>query len=610
MKMQPRQALLDIWRAVARMSFNGQQWVWGGVTGTNSLSDAEQLLCILLPATSGGPFGLDQPNATADDVAKALRGLGTAVDIPRTLIRALIEYMDRYTDEDGTPNFAGMGYFSTVDGSEPTDDQAALFVVDSFTMSIGLALAALTFARGFRAASHRSDLVELALELERKASTRLTAAMVGMLRSFTVYPFDMDSEAGRTLVKTVNQGRLPDRQVADELWRALVDIRGALREVQMGFDPSSIEDLDNPHRLFECGWTWGVARGAPSVETAESVGTQADGVAEAAPYLYFSVVALNGVADLFTERTRTLGLLNTEQVRLAQALQLRWEITQQYWSTIASFGPGRWPLEDIPWRTTDNYESDYFSLLVTAMTVQDLVARRATDTQLSRVGSIIDELSNRGRITRRPFLADPAMGVHWPGVAITLNGSDASGGPVLRWLCTDYATVLLKRLLHMASLMRDTELRGQLLDKADAVWESVLQRRIKDGPAEDLWDDVAAIYPQVGVKSAAPSWYYTERVVECVLAAARVISESSLYNERLAVQARHLLSEAEQLFDQEQLAGSPSGGPPLRDLLYRVRIKLERAREVIDERPGTAQALVNTVLEDLDRLAAARASVG
>lgn len=612
MRMQPRQTLLEIWRATARLSYDDKEksWIFGGVTGSNSLSDAEQLLCILLPATSGGPFGLDQPNATAHDVTNALKHLGTTTDIPRLIVRVLTEYMDRYSDEDGRPLFAGEKYFSTVDGTPAKPEQLALNVVDSFTMSIGLSLATLTFARGFRSSLTRQDLLEEVRNLEQKASLRLTAAMIGMLRSFTVNSFSMDSLEGRTLINTVNQSRLPARQVADELWRSLRDLRGALREVLIGFDQKSISDLDDPHRLFECGWTWGVARGAPPVDTTEQVGQQEDGVAEPAPYLYFSVVALNGIADLFTERTRTLGLLNPEQVRLATALQLRWEITQRYWSSIASFGQGRWPLEDIPWRTTDNAESDYFSLLVTAMTVQDLSARRGTDAELSRVGEILDELAVRGRITRRPLTPDTAVTLHWPGVIITLGGSESSGGPVLTWPCTDYTPVLLKRLLNLAALISDTDLRGQLLNRADAVWENLVQRRIRDGAAHDLWDQVAQVYPQVDLQVQAPSWYYTERIIECLLAAADVVTTASLRNDGLTVQARNMLNEAEQLFDREQLAGSGGGAMPLRENLYRVRVNLERAREIIETQPATAQALISTVLQDLDKLAAARSNVG
>ena len=98
---------------------------------------------------------------------------------------------------------------------------------------------------------------------------------------------------------------------------------------------------------------------------------QPTGVAEARPYLYFTVVALDGIQDLFSERTRLLGLLDEEQQRLARALQLRSDLTRQFWSKIATFGRGgRWPLEDLPWRTTDGRESDYYSVLLTSIVIE------------------------------------------------------------------------------------------------------------------------------------------------------------------------------------------------------------------------------------------------
>ncbi len=172
-----------------------------------------------------------------------------------------------------------------------------------------------------------------------------------------------------------------------------------------------MSDLDSPDRLFECGWSWGIVTEAPPIETDEPVGEQPKGAAQDAPYLYFTVIALDAIEDLFSERTRILGLLNDEQQRLSRALQLRWELTRSYWATVATFGDGhRWPLEDIPWRTTDEDASDYYTLLVTSLAVKGLARERGSDTELARVGMVLTELANRARITRRPFDNDPALG--------------------------------------------------------------------------------------------------------------------------------------------------------------------------------------------------------
>ena len=68
MKIQPRQQLLEIWRATARSSMRDGAWVWGGRDQANSISDAEQLLCLMRPTAEVPAFKLDRPDETADDV--------------------------------------------------------------------------------------------------------------------------------------------------------------------------------------------------------------------------------------------------------------------------------------------------------------------------------------------------------------------------------------------------------------------------------------------------------------------------------------------------------------------------------------------------------------
>jgi hypothetical protein len=113
MRLQPRQQLLDIWKAVARYSYDKEHWTWGGRDGRGSITDAEQLLCIMYPASALPSFRLDRPDGTTDDVVATLRALGGATDIPRRLIRVLTEYMNTYLDDSGAPVFSGGNYFRT-----------------------------------------------------------------------------------------------------------------------------------------------------------------------------------------------------------------------------------------------------------------------------------------------------------------------------------------------------------------------------------------------------------------------------------------------------------------------------------------------------------------
>ncbi|MFD0664425.1 hypothetical protein [Thermocatellispora tengchongensis] len=146
MKLQPRQQLLDIWKAVARASLDGDRWAWGGRDGSNSISDTEQLLCLMFPASELTAFKIDVPDETAEDVLDALSTLGDSVEVPKRLIRVISEYLDTYTDDLGRPVFAGGSYFkSSEPGQEPTKEQQALDVVDSFSMSVTLMLSVLGF---------------------------------------------------------------------------------------------------------------------------------------------------------------------------------------------------------------------------------------------------------------------------------------------------------------------------------------------------------------------------------------------------------------------------------------------------------------------------------
>ncbi|MGH3599525.1 MAG: hypothetical protein ACRDQH_04490, partial [Pseudonocardiaceae bacterium] len=107
----------------------------------------------------------------------------------------LIDYIDRYTDKDGKPIFAGGSYFrnrSAQNGNaaEPlaiTEEQLALDIVDAYSMSVTLCLAALGFVKVFRPLiERRTDLKAKVEGLELAVGERLTAAMVGLLRSFVV----------------------------------------------------------------------------------------------------------------------------------------------------------------------------------------------------------------------------------------------------------------------------------------------------------------------------------------------------------------------------------------------------------------------------------------
>src|SRR5687768_15867324 len=111
MQIKPRQHLLDIWRAMARHSFDDGKLVWEDTDGLSSVADAERLLCLLYPATEVPAFRLDQPDTTERDVLRALEGVGSRLEIPPNLITALSQFMRSHTGPDDSPTFAGGHYF-------------------------------------------------------------------------------------------------------------------------------------------------------------------------------------------------------------------------------------------------------------------------------------------------------------------------------------------------------------------------------------------------------------------------------------------------------------------------------------------------------------------
>ncbi|GID31354.1 SCO2524 family protein [Paractinoplanes brasiliensis] len=607
MQIQPRQQLLDIWQATARVSLNDGVWTPEGRHGVNSISDAEQLLCIMAPATEIPLFRLDRPDAIASDVLEALHALGDNRQVPQNLIHALTSYIERYTGPDGTPAFSGNGYFrSAVEGEEIKQAQRDLDVVDSFSISVTLMLAIIGFTRIFRQVITRPKLIEEVETLERMANRRLSAAMAGLLRSFAINVFPSDSQVGQELIRTVNQEARPTHQIVDELREALREINARLRDdVTIGSGATEGE-LDNPNRLFECGWSWGIVEDAPEIETTIDLGVQRTGVAQNAPYLYFTSVAMDAIQALSSERTRLLGLLDPEQARLAQSLQLRFELTRSYWSAVATFGNGRWPLEDLPWRTTDGVEADYFSLLVSGMVLQNMQVVRTSDTDRRRVAAVLEEIANRSRITRRSSEPETAINVHAPGLEFVLEGSDEDGGPVLAWTVADIAPTLFRRTINLASSLGEGSARNRLLSLSNAIWSHLSQRSITEGADRGLWDRPSGVFHYLPDTGERVSWYFTKRVVDCLVTAAQMISESPPPSALLGQMAEDLLNEAEHLFDRELLNGTTTRGEALRAELERIGTELRRARTVHAERPGVAVSLVQDVLRRLDRLSAAR----
>jgi hypothetical protein len=238
--------------------------------------------------------------------------------------------------------------------------------------------------------------------------------------------------------------------------------------------------------------------------------------------------------------------------------------------------------------------------------VQDLENREATDDDLNRAVDIFESLAQRGRITRRVTVNDPAVEMHVPGVRMNLGGSETVGVP-LAWTVADFAPLLLKRCLQATRLSQNVAARKALMDVADSTMAHLDRRRISHGPASGLWDDPGEVlFPNENRRpSTYPSWYLTERVVEALVAGARTFRESPVRSSEILSRARELLHEAEHLLNREMLDADADDTSAKRSELNKIEAILIRARKIIIQQPGTANALAMDALRRLDELAVA-----
>jgi hypothetical protein len=606
-RINPRQHVLEAWRALAQVTVEGHSWSWGGRHAPNSISDARQLLCLLRPAAELPGFRLGEPDRLDDDVLVALGPMGNAPYIPRLLLEALAAYLDRYSREDGTPAFTAGPHLSCVEPGDPIKaEQAEYDLTESFSVSITLCVTAKWFLAEYARSIVGSELRQRVERVHQGIDRRLTAAMVGLLRSFVVAVPDPDSAAEDRLLALAGQGRAAGRTLLRDLNREFQLIGDKLAELTLGLSPESGQGLlSDPERVFECGWTWGVAHGAgPVVPFLDEV-PQDGGIAEPRPLLHFTVGALEALTVLLSDRTFRLGLLDSRQLMLREALNLRWGLTVRYWSALATFGV-RWPVEDVPWETSEGHSSPYYSALVMSIVALEQAAnggvRDGGSDFAARCESVLAELAQRGLVTRRARADDPGLALHSPGVAMPLPGSERLGPPLV-WVHDRYPITLARTALRFAGLPSAVRVRPQLTDLAERIIAHLLARRDQSG---GLWDSPGGVFPGLAAPAAEPDWDFTEDALEVFVAAARLITTPLPFDLELAQRAGRTVTEAWHALAQEQLTTPITGGSQVQRLLHALELRLNRAESLLAARPATAAALADRVLLELDELASAR----
>ena len=238
MRIQPRKQILDIWRHMLDDCYREGKWDWGGRAGSNAISDAEQLLCLFYPITRIDTFAVYDPDAAPADVVDALRRLGESTRIPRALVDVALGYFQNHTDDTGEPRFGAGSYLRAVDPDAlpPTDQPAQdLEVVDAYSMSITLCLSLLVFVNARSKLETQGKQLEKLADLRERASRRLTAAMVGMLRSFVVNSVSVGSKDGQAILEMLRQGDTTDAELAQGLSARFDRLRGQLQtDVRLG----------------------------------------------------------------------------------------------------------------------------------------------------------------------------------------------------------------------------------------------------------------------------------------------------------------------------------------------------------------------------------------
>lgn len=536
--LDAQQALLATWNRWVDVAMSPEPWVDGRnrSLGRNSIMDAEMLECVLLPQFYLERFDLGTPSDTDESVARIFNKLDPGVRLldgqisansMAELVERLEDFLSSYRSTEGRDTFSPGGYLEPAQGEMPPDDPPA--VVDSFTMSVSVCLHALYLANQWAEdqSSRRptSIDVERLVRLRERLSERLTGAMLGLCRSFAVSVEDRGTWEEHT------QRVWPRGASA----RVLRDIG---RRLRMFTGPDGLDETN----AFECGWSWGPTppdRYEPDYQGVSS-GQEQSLYCDPVPYLYFTIGAIDGIGDLFSRKIVAAHLLTPTQSWLASRLGFYRECASSYWSALAfsENSSGAWAVEDPPWRTADGNASDYWTLYLLTIALASDEAREnfGGERKLGRLLSLLEELAQRERITRRPHppQADPAVALHIPpGQQLNLRTVALDGTPAgteFGWSIYDFAPRLLKLVGQVLAIATDRGVRDRASRLIDDIWnQHMINRRVAPESDAYAWDDVRSVFRDYPAKvkgdeeaeaagAQVGSWYITERVVEALVA--------------------------------------------------------------------------------------------
>jgi hypothetical protein len=559
-KIDPTSELLGVWERWVLYSVDeaqtydpgdeGRRWGDAETVERNAVADAEMLECVLLPGTAVSGLRLDRVLTPSRRVSEGVGDARKALTPPGAqsgetarafglLLSRIADYLRFHVDDEGRPTFRANGYVEPIDGKKGgfTCD-----FVDGYSLALSVCIQTLTILRALEDTDTQAEIKQ-ALRGERLppvdideiatlAKQRLTAAMQGLRDSFVAVP---STEEQWSYVVRQPRGLEGDGTLfphGEEMDRVRTQIERYLN-IDLGND-----------RPWECGFTWGRTR-----NVIPGHGWQA---AEA-PYLYSTVIALDGIRDVTSQAVISSDILTPEQAALAAELSFCATVTTKHWRGLAQAKQplsGIWRLEDVPWRTPDYDEDEYYTLLVARILVGDGSSGALEDPELlDRLVRVSEELAQRGRITRHPRAeddgtslagagnsADPALRLHAPGKLLRLDPEPGSEGVPVSLRIYDYAPQLLKLVAKLAQGTPGEGAQERLRTIIEATWRHLSARRTRSAqsaplrgrawaswPPEELWN-LRGLHLDAGFSGdSAPwagvnSWYMTERVVEALVA--------------------------------------------------------------------------------------------
>lgn len=548
----------------------------------NCVLDSEIILTMLYPECVVDGLELRATEFEPKEAYRALAHSSVASPGPvlEQLGRMLVEYFQRHSiggDEAGTstPTFRCETYVDAPseapgDVLDLEDAATALTVTDAFAFSLTVSLYAKFTAsrllRSLQGANASAANLEVWQEVIAYADKRLTAAMQGLLSSFAFKTFSAKEDfAEATGWPWPGDGTGARGAVAENSLHRLEGVTSALRA--LGFRPPTDSAI-----AFECGWGWaplpdaeilgGGHAAAQRAEAGDDVGEEKalrNAVirsveafkyrSENAPYLYFTINALDSIEDLGWELIDRNEVLTRDQLALASRLKRLAAITREYWLAVAmapsdNLGAGLWRLETLPFHTTDGVPSLYHNLyLARIVSIPGLL----TENDVERMINFASRLSEAGRITTRPTLDrrpnakgtthDPVLKqLHSPGTRIVLDGiekgkkSGSSRRSYCSYLVYDFSPQVLKLCGQLLEVAESPEMRSRLDRLIEAVWNHLDTRRAKSSSFDGwMWDDLTQLKDweraHGGLKrfdgQRVSSWYLTERTVEALASVAR-----------------------------------------------------------------------------------------